>query len=86
MNRKELRDYIFDFWWNWGAFNYDERDDDEIKLEIYENLGTINGINKELNFLKYEFDAGWDKNSLEYKRLTELKNYIEYYKERGDLK
>ena len=34
LNREELTDFIFNFWIDWGAFNYDERDDDEIKYEI----------------------------------------------------
>jgi hypothetical protein len=81
MNREELRDYIFNFWLDWGAFNYEERTDEEIKKEIYENLGTVEGTQKEMNFLNHEFEAGWSGDSLEYKELIKLRNYIIEYKE-----
>lgn len=79
MNRDELTDYIFNFWNNWGAFNYEERTDEEIEAEIWENLNSINGIDKELDFIRNEFEAGWDEDSLEYERLDELWNYINWY-------
>lgn len=80
MNREELRDYIFDFWNNWGAFNYEERDDDEIKYDIYNNLGSLKGIETELDYLRQEFEAGWDEDSKEYEDLDKLWNYINWYK------
>lgn len=80
MNKEKLRDYIFKFWNDWGAFNYDERDDDEIKYEIYNNLSSFKGIEKELDYIRQEFESGWDENSLEYERLDNLWNYINWYK------
>ena len=81
MNKEELRDYIFQFWWNWGAFNYDERDDDEIKFEIYNNLSSFEGIEKELDCIRSEFDSNeWSEDSLEYIELDKIWNYINWYK------
>lgn len=82
MNREELTDFIFNFWIDWGAFNYDEREDDEIKYEIYNNLKTEQGIQKELSYIENEIHNGWDENSLEYTRLHELKNKINNYLEK----
>lgn len=80
MNREELTNYIFNFWYDWGAFNYEDRTDEEIKAEIYNNLETLDGVERELNFFRHEFDAGWDENSLEYQNLNILCNYINWYK------
>ena len=82
MNREELTDFIFNFWIDWGAFNYDEREDDEIKYEIYNNLKTEQGIQKELSYIENEIHNGWDEKSLEYTRLHELKNKINKYLEK----
>lgn len=79
MNRENLTNYIFDFWNNWGAFNYEERTDYELKKEIGENLKTMSGILRELRFLKHEFESGWSEESLEYRRLLELENKILCY-------
>lgn len=80
MNRKELTDYIFNFWYEWGAFNYDERTDDEIKTEIYNNLGNKKDIYNELEYISNEIESGWDEDSLEYKNLIELMKHINDYK------
>ena len=80
MNREELRDYIFNFWYEWGFFDYDERDDDELKFKIYNNLGSFNGIEKELDCVRMEFESHWAENSIEYQELDKLWNYINYYK------
>lgn len=79
-NRNILTDFVFNFWNNWGAFNYDERFDEEIKAEIWNNLNNQNGIEKEIDYVRQEFESGWDENSLEYKNLTELWDYLNYYK------
>lgn len=79
MNRNELTNFIFNFWNNWGAFNYEERLDEEIKAEIWENLNSNDGIQKELDYIRQEFEAGWEQDSLEYERLDELWNYINWY-------
>ncbi len=80
MNREELTNYVFNFWNDWGAFNYEEREDEEIKAEIWENLNSKNGIEKELDYIRNEFESGWDENSLEYQELDKLWNYINWYK------
>ena len=81
MNREQLTDYIFKFWENWGAFNHDERDDDEIILEIYNNLGNFKGIEREIDAIREEFDSNtWEEDSLEYENLDRLWNYINWYK------
>lgn len=82
MNRQELTDYIFKFWLDWGAFNYDERDDDEILLEIYNNLEDLKGIEKELYYVNEELMSNcWEESSLEYSNLTDIFNKISEYKE-----
>lgn len=80
MNREELTNYVFKFWQDWGAFNWDERTDEELKNEIYNHLGHSLGIDRELDYVRFEFEAGWDENSLEYERLTDLWNNLNYYK------
>jgi hypothetical protein len=82
LNRQELTDYIFKFWLDWGAFNYDERDDDEILLEIYNNLEDLKGIEKELYYVNEELMSNcWEESSLEYNNLTDIFNKISEYKE-----
>ena len=80
MTRDDLTNYIFKFWCGWGASELDERDDTEIKGEIFNNLGTEEGIERELDCLREEFDSGWDEDSLEYENLNTLWNYINWYK------
>lgn len=80
MSRTELTNYIFNFWNDWGAFYYEERLDEEIKAEIYNNLETLDGVEKELDYLRTEFESHWDENSLEYQNLDILWNYINWYK------
>lgn len=80
MSRNELTDYIFDFWLGFGAFNYDDRTDEELKSIIYNNLGSFKGIENELDAIRYELETGWDENSREYEELDKLWNYINWYK------
>ncbi len=80
MSRTELTNYIFNFWNDWGAFNYEDRTDEELKTKIFNNLKTLDGVEKELDFIRHEFEAGWDENSLEYQNLNILWNYINWYK------
>lgn len=80
MNKQELTNYIFNFWENWGAFNYDERDDNTIVNKISHNLTTLKGIEKELDYIRNEFENGWEENSLEYNNLCNLWNELNYYK------
>lgn len=79
-NRNILTDYVFKFWYEWGAFNYDERFDEEIKAEIWNNLNNMNGIEKELDYVRIEFESGWDETSLEYENLQKLWDYLNWYK------
>jgi hypothetical protein len=79
-NRDEMTEYTFNFWLNWGAFNHEERDDTEIKGEIFDNLGTKDGIERELDYLRQEFESGWDEDSQEYEDLDQLWNYLNWYK------
>lgn len=81
MTKEELTDYIFNFWNNFGAFNHDERDDDEIIFEIITNLSSMEGIEKELDCIRYELESNcWETDSLEYENLDKLWNYINWYK------
>lgn len=80
MSREKLTNYIFKFWDDWGAFNYENRSDTEIKEDIFNNLGTEEGIENELDFIRDEFESGWDEESLEYERLNEIWNYVNWYK------
>ena len=80
MNREELTNYTYNFWENWGAFNYEEKTDDMLKQEIYNNLGSFNGIERELDTIRCEFEAGWNEDSKEYEELDKLWNYINWYK------
>lgn len=81
MNIEELTDYIFNFWNNWGAFNYEERLDEEIKAEIYSNLKSLVGVEKELDYIRQEFESNeWSEDSLEYQELDKMWNYINWYK------
>lgn len=81
MSIEELTDYIFNFWNNWGAFNYEERLDEEIKAEIYGNLKSLDGVEKELDYIRQEFESNeWSEDSLEYQELDKMWNYINWYK------
>jgi hypothetical protein len=80
MSKDELTNYIFNFWEKWGAFIYERRTDEELKSLISDNLSTFNGIERELDFIREEFDSGWSEDSEEYKDLDKLWNYINYYK------
>lgn len=80
MNREELTDYIFTFWNEWGAFNYIEKTDSELKKEIYDNLNTLNGIEKEIDYVRQEFENNaWSEDSIEYENLDKLWNYLNWY-------
>ena len=81
MTKEKLTDYIFTFWDNWGAFNFESATDEEIKNEIKKNLSNIDGIEKELDYIRLEFEGGcWDENSKEYKELDKLWDYLNLYK------
>lgn len=54
MNKKELTDYVFTFWNNWGAFNFESATDEEIKNDIKKNLSSLDGIEKELNYIRLD--------------------------------
>ena len=79
MNREELTDYVLDFWLNWGIPEY-EGTNDQLYIEIYNNLETLEGIKKELDIVRSEFESGWSKDSLEYKNLCDLLEKLNYYK------
>lgn len=78
-NINELTEYIFNFWINWGIPEYPGTDDD-LKNEIYTNLQSKEGIEKELDSIRCEFDAAYDENSKEYQDLDKIWNYINWYK------
>lgn len=81
MNKEKLTDYVFKFWDNWGAFNFESATDEEIKNEIKKNLSSLDGIEKELDYVRLEFENGsWDENSKEYKDLDKLWDYLNWYK------
>ena len=79
MSREELTDYILDFWLNWGIPEYNGTLED-LKNEIYENLGTLKGVYKEITMVSVEFDIGFEEDSLEYENLDKLWNYLNWYK------
>jgi uncharacterized damage-inducible protein DinB len=80
MNRKELADYVFNFWL--GFINLDEynKTEEELFNEIYENLETLNGVEKELDMVRSAFESGWDEKSKEYQDLDDVWNELNYYK------
>ena len=79
MNREELTDYVLDFWLNWGIPECAETND-QLYAEIYNNLETLEGIEKELDIVRSEFESGWSEDSLEYKNLCDLWDELNYYK------
>lgn len=81
MNKEKLTDYVFKFWDNWGAFNFESATDEEIKNEIKKNLSSLDGIETELDYVRLELENGcWDENSREYKGLDKLWDYLNWYK------
>lgn len=82
MNKKDLTDYVFKFWDNWGAFDFESATDEEIKNEIKKNLSSFDGIEKELDFVRCEFERAYLKSedSKEYEGLEKLWNYLNWYK------
>lgn len=81
LSREELSRYTFDFWLKWGAFNWNSKTDEELLEEIYTNLGTLEGIEKELDSVRCEFESNcWSEESLEYENLDKLWNYLNWYK------
>lgn len=80
MNRNELADYVFNFWL--GFINLDEynKTEEELFNEIYENLETLNGVEKELDMVRSAFESGWDEKSKEYQDLDNVWNELNYYK------
>ena len=79
MNREELTDYVLDFWLNWGIPEY-EGTNDQLYSEIYNNLETLEGVEKELDIVRSEFDVVFEEDSLEYKNLCDLWDELNYYK------
>lgn len=79
MSREELTKYIFDFWLNWGIPEYTGTNE-QLYNEIYNNLGTKEGIERELDSVRCEFDAGFDEESQSYQDLDKMWNYINWYK------
>ena len=79
MSREELTDYIYDFWLKWGIPEY-EGTYDQLYSEIYNNLETLEGVEKELDMVRCEFDVGFEEDSIEYQELDNLWNELNYYK------
>lgn len=79
MSREELTEYIYNFWVSWGIPAYEGTLED-LKEEIYDSLGTLYGVERELDIVRSEFESGWDEDSLEYKNLDKLWNYLNWYK------
>lgn len=75
----ELTEYICNFWINWGMPEYPGTNED-LKKEVYHNLQSKDGIEKELDSVRCEFDEAWDENSKEYQDLDKMWNYINWYK------
>lgn len=79
MTREELTDFIIDFWLKWGMPD-NEGDYDMLYCEIYENLGTKEGIERELDTVRCHFEIGFEEDSKEYQDLDIIWNYINWYK------
>ena len=79
MSRYELRNYIFNLWNSLSMFDGDERDNEEILEEIYDNLGNKEGIDTEIDYVRQELEK-WEKDSLQYEGLDKLWNYLNWYK------
>lgn len=80
MSRYELTEYIVDFWSNCANYKDKDRDYDELFEEVYNNLGSLEGIESELDNVRDEFDNGYPEDSIEYQKLDEIWNYINWYK------
>lgn len=79
--KEKLTDYVFKFWDNWGVFNFESATDEEIKNVIKKNLSSLDGIEKELDYIRFEFaNDSWDEESKEYEELEKLWNYLNWYK------
>lgn len=79
MNRKQLTDYIFKFWLDFGIPEY-QKSDEELRNEIFNNLGSFGGIEKELDAIRCAFEIGFVEDSKEYNELEKLWNYVNWYK------
>lgn len=79
MNRKDLTDYLLDFWLNWGVPEY-EGTNEQLYNEIYDNLGTKEGIERELDTIRIEFESGYEEDSKEYQDLDEVWENLNSYK------
>ena len=66
------------------VYKFEELEKDvqeEIKNEIKKNLSSFDGIEKELDYIRVEFENGsWNENSKEYEELEKLWNYLNWYK------
>ena len=79
MSREELTNYVLDFWLKWDIPEYEE-DNDYLYCEIYNNLETLDGVEKELDSARCLFESGIEENTLEYENLDKLWNYLNWYK------
>lgn len=73
MNRKELTNYLFDYW---KVYSNSE----QLYETIYSHLGTLEGTEKELDYCCLEFDDEMNENSLRYKTLCEMWERLNNYK------
>lgn len=71
MNRKQLTDYIFEFWLDFGIPEC-QKSDEELRNEIFNNLGSFEGIEKELDTIRCAFEIGFVEGSKEYNELEKL--------------
>lgn len=69
--REELSNCIVNFWYNLSEYNYDT-----LYSEVYDNLGTKEGIERELDVIRDMFDTGYKENE----ELDNLWNYVNWYK------
>ena len=80
MTKEELTNYIYDFWNNFGGYeDYDIESESAIKKRISQNLSTLNGIDTEIDDVRFQFD-NYDEESWEYEELDKLWNYLNWYK------
>lgn len=76
MTKEKLTDYTFSFW-NDYLTSLKEEKKEEIKSEIKNNLSSLDGIEKELDYVRDIFDFGDCDDREEVEKLW---NYLNWYK------
>ena len=75
MNNKELVNKVLTFWLKCN----NKSDNKQLKKDIERNLLTVDGIERELDYMRIEFDC-IDKSNDLYSELEEIWNELNCYK------